>query len=345
MVYVWISLSCVTVLDTVCPSCNLQVKYVWITKTMSQSHDSFHGPFHADQVVNTASTKFACVLVDMNIGFRLCGSLNVNLVLHTSNVISCAHSLWRSMFVGSSKEYISVRHGVCMDRFVFNFLRVHCSMQFVRLQPARPMCMNHKIFYQFGWLMPAFLPSEWATRFPRSLHARALDIGFQLSGSLDVNLVLHTTMWCLTLFFGAAHNNVMSSFLCWSFGVLYKKEYISFAMAHDGSLSHMWLASHVQSTGSSQLYNSHRPIWCTYRQLSYSHSPCSSLRRPERLSQNGHLVSWCACEFYPRGSLQVTSSRGHVGRLVHRSTAVNPETPLSAIRWDFTVQAPHAKVP
>ena len=76
---------------------------------MSQSHDSFHGPFHADQVVNTASTKFACVLVDMNIGFRLCGSLNVNLVLHTSNVISCAHSLWRSMFVGSSKEYISVR--------------------------------------------------------------------------------------------------------------------------------------------------------------------------------------------------------------------------------------------
>ena len=87
---------------------------------MSQSHDSFHGPFHADQVVNTASTKFACVLVDMNIVFRLCGSLNVNLVLHTSNVISCAHSLWRSMFVGSSKEYISVRHGVCMDRFVFN---------------------------------------------------------------------------------------------------------------------------------------------------------------------------------------------------------------------------------
>lgn len=78
---------------------------------------------------STASTKFACVLVDMNIGFRLCGSLNVNLVLHTSNVISCAHSLWRSMFVGSSKEYISVRHGVCMDRFVFNFLRVHCSMQ------------------------------------------------------------------------------------------------------------------------------------------------------------------------------------------------------------------------
>ena len=74
----------------------------------------------------------------------------------------------------------------------------------VRLQPARPMCMNHKIFYQFGWLMPAFLPSDWATRFPRSLHARALDIGFQLSGSLDVNLVLHTTMWCLTLFVGAA---------------------------------------------------------------------------------------------------------------------------------------------